>query len=75
MKCEPCGTLNLDIKNVERLGLQNASKLQLQLISSFIISKPMSLVEMTLICLNIPLYIKVEPLNTSIQNHHYFVQN
>jgi hypothetical protein len=75
MKCEPCGTLNLDIKNVERLGLQNASKLQLQLISFFIISKPMLLVDTTLICLNIPLYIKVEPWNTSIQNHHYFVQN
>jgi hypothetical protein len=40
MKCEPHGTLNLNTKNIEWLGLQNASKLQLQLqlISSFIIS-------------------------------------
>jgi hypothetical protein len=74
MKCEPCGTLNLNTKNVEWLGLQNASKLQLQFIFSFIISKPMSPVETTLICLNIPLYKKVESLNTSIQNYHY-VQN
>jgi hypothetical protein len=55
MKCEPPGTLNLNYKNGERLGLQNESKLQLQLISSFIISKPMSLAEGTLICLNIPI--------------------
>jgi hypothetical protein len=53
MKCEPHGTLNLNTKNAERLGLQNASKLQLQLISSFIISKHVSLAEATFICLDI----------------------
>jgi len=55
MKCEPHGTLNLNTKNVEWLGLLNASKLQLQLISSFIISKLVSLAEITLICLDIPI--------------------
>jgi hypothetical protein len=53
MKCEPHGTLNLNTKNVEWLGLQNASKLQL--ISSFIISKLVSPAEVTLICLDIPI--------------------
>jgi hypothetical protein len=55
MNCEPHGRLKLNTKHVEQLGLQNASKLQLQLISSFIISKPMSLVEVTFICLDIPI--------------------
>jgi len=40
MKCEPHETLNLNKKNVEQLGLQDVSKVQLQLISSFIINKP-----------------------------------
>jgi hypothetical protein len=53
MKCEPHGTLNLNTKNVEWLGLQNASKLQL--ISSFIISKLVSPASVTLICLDIPI--------------------
>jgi len=53
MKCEPHGTFNF--LNVERLGLQNASQVQLQLISILIISKHVSLVEGTLICLDIPI--------------------
>jgi hypothetical protein len=55
MKCEPHGTLNSNTKNVEWLGLQNASKLQLQLISSFIISKHVSIAEAIIICLDIPI--------------------
>ncbi len=55
MKCEPHGTLNLNTKNIEWLGLQNASKLQLQLISSFIISKLVSHAKITFICLDIPI--------------------
>ncbi len=39
MKCDPHGSINLNIKNVERLGLKYASKLQVQLFFSFIISK------------------------------------
>jgi hypothetical protein len=45
MKCEPHGTLNINTKNVEWLGLQNASQVQLQFISTSIISKHVSLVE------------------------------
>jgi hypothetical protein len=59
MKCEPHGTLNINTKNVERLGLQNASQVQLQLISTLIISKHVSLVEAAFVCLDIPLYTKV----------------
>jgi hypothetical protein len=55
MKCEPHGTLNINTKNVERLGLQNASQVQLQLISPLIISKHVSLVEATFVCLDIPI--------------------
>jgi hypothetical protein len=53
IKCEPHGTLNLNTKNVECLGLQNASNIQLELISSFIISKPISPTKATFICLDI----------------------
>jgi len=55
MKCEPHGTLNINTKNVEWLGLQNASHVQLQLIYSLIISKHGSLIEATLVCLDIPI--------------------
>jgi hypothetical protein len=75
MKCEPHGTLNINTKNVERLGLQNASQVQLQLISTLIISKHVSLVEATFICLDIPLYTKVVQLNILVQNHHHFIEN
>jgi hypothetical protein len=53
MKCEPHGTLNLNKKNVERLGLWNVSKIQLQLISFLIINKPISPQEATFTCLKI----------------------
>ena len=54
MKCEPHGPIQLDKTNAERLGLQGASNSQLQLISSLIISKPISLAEAALACLHIP---------------------
>ncbi len=38
MKCEPYETLNLNNLNVECLGLQNVSQVQLQFISSLIIN-------------------------------------
>jgi hypothetical protein len=47
--------IKLNTKNAKQLGLQNASKLQLQLISSFIISKLVSPIEATFICLDIPI--------------------
>jgi hypothetical protein len=75
MKCEPHGTLNINTKNVEWLGLQNASQVQLQVISTLIISKHVSLVEATFVCLDIPLYKKVVQLNILIQNHHCFIEN
>jgi hypothetical protein len=55
MKCEPHGTLNFNFVNVKQLGLQNASQVQLQLIFILIISKHVSLVDGTFICLNIPI--------------------
>jgi hypothetical protein len=41
MKCDPHGSINLNIKNGEHLGLKYASQLQVQLLFSFIISKLM----------------------------------
>jgi hypothetical protein len=55
MKCEPHGTSNLDFKIAKRFGLQNASKMQLQLISNLIISKHVSLPKEIFICLKIPI--------------------
>jgi len=53
MKCEPHGKLNLNTKNAEQLGLLNASITQLQLVSNLIISKPVSPIEITFVCLEI----------------------
>jgi hypothetical protein len=55
MKCEPHGTLNLNQKNVKRLGLQHVVKVQLQFISSLIINKPISPQEAAFTCLQIPI--------------------
>jgi len=55
MKCELHGKLNLNTKNVEQLGLKLASIIQLQLISNLIISKHVSTIETSFICLKIPI--------------------
>jgi len=55
MKCEPHGKLNLNTKNAEQLGLLNASITQLQLVSNLIICKPVSPIETTFVCLEIPI--------------------
>jgi hypothetical protein len=55
MKCEPHGTLNLNKKNAKRFGLRDVFEVQLQLISSLIINKPISPQETTLTCLQIPI--------------------
>jgi hypothetical protein len=60
MKCEPHGKLNLNTKNAKQLGLKNASIIQLQLVSNLIISKPVSMVEITFVCLETPILQKVE---------------
>ena len=54
MTSEPYGPIQLDKTNTERLGLQGASNSQLQLISSFIISKPIFHAEATMAYLHIP---------------------
>jgi hypothetical protein len=48
MKCEPQGTIKLDDVSARSLGLVDATPLQLQLISTTIIVKPMSLAEVAL---------------------------
>ena len=53
MKCEPNGPIQLDKTNVERLSIQEASNIQLHLISSLIIAKPISSAEAMLACLHI----------------------
>jgi hypothetical protein len=53
MKGELHGTLNLNKKNAERLGLQDVFKIELQLISSLIINKPISPQKVALTCLQI----------------------
>jgi hypothetical protein len=71
MKCEPHGKLNLNKKNAKWMGLWNVSKVQLQLISSLIINKPISCQEVAFTCLQIPIvhknvvvkYIDSKPLH------------
>jgi hypothetical protein len=52
-KCEPCGALNLKQKIVKCLGLQIVSQMQLQFISSLIITKLVSPTKVALTCLQI----------------------
>jgi hypothetical protein len=55
MKCEPYGCVELNVSNAAHLGLQNVSPLQLKLISTLIMSKPVSQREIALTCLQIPI--------------------
>jgi len=58
MKCEPQGTIKLDDINARSLGLVDATPLQLQLILTTVIAKPVSPSEATLSCLQIPIISK-----------------
>jgi len=53
LKNELHGTLNLNKKNEKQLGLQDVFEIELQLIPSFIINKPISPQKETLIHLQI----------------------
>jgi hypothetical protein len=53
MKCEPYEALNLNQKNVKCLGLQIVSQMQLQFVSSLIITKLVSRTKVALTCLQI----------------------
>jgi hypothetical protein len=55
MKCVPHGCIELDTKNTSHLGLQNISPLQLKLISTLIMSKHVSPIEIALTCSQIPI--------------------
>ena len=59
IKCEPHGLLNLNKKNAERLGLDGASDAQLKLMSSLIIARLVSPLEVELACLQIPIVQKI----------------
>jgi hypothetical protein len=52
------GPIHLNKKNAERLGLQGASDVQLQLISSLIIAKLVAPSEAALACLQVPIIMK-----------------
>jgi hypothetical protein len=58
MKCEPQGIIKLDDINARSLGLVDATPLQLQLILTTIIAKLVSLAEVALSCLQIPIISK-----------------
>jgi hypothetical protein len=58
MKCEPQGIIKLDDVNTRSLGLVDATPLQLQLISATITTKLVSLAEVVLSCLQIPIISK-----------------
>jgi hypothetical protein len=58
MKCEPQGTIKLDDVNAIRLGLVDATLLQLQLILATITAKHVSPTEATFSCLQIPIISK-----------------
>jgi hypothetical protein len=53
MKCEPQGIIKLDNVSVKSLGLVDVTPLQLQLIPTTMIAKPISLAKATFSCLQI----------------------
>ncbi len=55
MKCEPYGCIKLNVNNAAPLRLQNVSPLQLKFISTLIMSKHVSPIEVALTCLQIPI--------------------
>jgi hypothetical protein len=58
MKCEPQSTIKLDDVSARSLGLVDATPLQIQLISTTITSKHVSLAEAAFSCLQIPIISK-----------------
>jgi hypothetical protein len=58
MKCEPQGIIKLDGVSARSLGLVDVTPLQLQLILVTITTKLVSLVEVALSCLQIPIISK-----------------
>jgi hypothetical protein len=58
MKCEPQGTIKLDDVSARSLGLVDGTPLQFRLILVTIIAKPVSLAEVGLSCLQIPIILK-----------------
>jgi hypothetical protein len=58
LKYELHGTIHLNKKKIERLGLHSASNAQLQFISSLIIAKPIAPSEAALACLQVPIITK-----------------
>jgi hypothetical protein len=74
MKCEPpqC-IIKLDDVNARSLGLVDVTPLQLQLISTTMTTKHVSLAETTLLCLQIPIISKgvsVKYVDSKLPNLH-----
>lgn len=55
MKSEPTGPLNLNSDDAKRIGVSHADESILKLISSYILTKPISLPEISFTCLQIPI--------------------
>ena len=53
VKCEPAGSMNIDLANASVLGLSSLSEIQLKLVSSAILSRTISGSEAALSCLKI----------------------
>ncbi len=73
MKCEPQCTIKLDDVSARSLGLVNATPLQLQLISTTITTKHVSIVETTFSCLQILIISKsvgVKYVDSKLPNLH-----
>jgi hypothetical protein len=73
MKCEPQGTIKLDDVSARSLGLVDATTLQLQLISSTIITKLAFPAEAAFSCLQIPIISKsvgVKYVDSKLPNSH-----
>jgi hypothetical protein len=55
MKCEPSGSLNLDVHATRALGLQNLTDLQLKMVAAFVLTKPVSPSEAAMSLLEYPM--------------------
>lgn len=70
LKAEPSGELILDSRLAARLGIKGLSEQQLKLLSGTVLSKPVSLCEAALACLQIPIVQRSESVVTDYIHFH-----
>ena len=55
MKSKPLGAVQFNANNAKRLGLENLSEIEKELIAATILAKPVTPCEAALTCLQIPI--------------------